>query len=89
MTTANLTMQPTQPEMIGTVDMQEAIRQHKDAECYLLHGGRNTGTLVYIPSIGRGAVCEGGNSEWSDADSAEDLLARYQSMGTDDDRWSN
>ena len=34
--------------------------------------------VVYFPEAGRAGVCAGGDSEWTDADSAEDAIDRYE-----------
>ncbi len=41
---------------------------------------------VFFPRSGRGGVCEGGNTEWTDCTSLEDLADRWANY---DDRWAN
>lgn len=41
---------------------------------------------VWFPQAGRGGVCEGGNTDWTDCDSLEDLMDRWENWET---RWSN
>ncbi len=41
---------------------------------------------VYFPSAGRGGVCNGGNTEWTDCDGLNDLADRWENY---DERWCN
>ncbi len=48
---------------------------------------RNGGThYVYFPSAGRGGVCQGGNTDWTDCDGINDLADRWANY---ESRWSN
>jgi hypothetical protein len=35
------------------------------------------GTMLYVPSAQRAGLCFGGDSQWTDAGSAEDAVRRY------------
>lgn len=37
-----------------------------------------THELLYFAEAGRAAICGGGKSEWTDATSADDAIARYE-----------
>ncbi len=41
---------------------------------------------VYFPNAGRGGVCDGADSQWTDCSSMDDLIDRYANF---EDRWSN
>ena len=41
---------------------------------------------VYFPNAGRGGVCGGGNTDWTDCDSMEDLADRWANY---EERWAN
>jgi len=41
---------------------------------------------AYFPASGRGAVCTNAGSDWTDADSMDDLVDRWENF---EERWSN
>lgn len=41
---------------------------------------------LYFPACGRGAVCDNGDSQWTDCTSLEDLVDRWANYH---ERWSN
>lgn len=41
---------------------------------------------LWLPNAGRGGVCCGGNTEWTDCDSLEDLANRWDNY---EEGWSN
>jgi hypothetical protein len=41
---------------------------------------------VYFPRSMRGGVCQGGQTDWTDCTSMDDLIDRWSNY---DDRWSN
>ena len=48
--------------------------------------GPRTAYFLYLPRQRRGAVCVGGPSEWTDADSLDDLMDRWANY---DARWAD
>lgn len=48
--------------------------------------GGQGGWIVFFPNAGRGAVMTGGDSQWTDCASLDDLLTCYANP---DERWSN
>lgn len=55
-------------------------------EQFLEHHRENDVEYVHFPAAGRGAVCAGGDSEWTDCHDMEDLIERWRLY---DKRWCN
>jgi hypothetical protein len=53
---------------------------------WVADGDTESTQYCYFPKAGRGAVCAGGNSEWTDCDGLDDLEGRWNDY---DNSWSN
>ena len=64
-------------------DLQIEATGVSAVECYELENVddngfyRTVGEMLFIPSVQRAGLCFGGDSEWTDATSAEDAISRY------------
>lgn len=62
----------------------KALATGAETEVYFaVHQGRH---YLYFPNAERGAVCVGGQSEWTDCRGMDDLEHRYDNF---DELWSN
>ena len=69
----------TSVEAIVPVDMQEYASENQCWECYQTSdpkGGPESVWILWIPMANRAAVCWGGDSHWTDADSPRDAYER-------------
>lgn len=89
MTTLNIS---SDLEVVSAIDMRQEIAEafgvgrENAIEYRRINGSGNTVEYVYFPQCGRGGVCEGGNTEWTDCTDLDDLADRWENY---DDLWIN
>ncbi len=77
----------TTPDRLSATDLtREMARQQADGvdcEIALAHidGAAEATQVVFFPAIGRGGVADGADAVWTDADSIEDVVARFVGEG--------